>query len=141
MVYSCPKCNRKLTENEITGGVCRGCHKLFDRAVAENGKGNNPPAWLPYSQSEENKVENDSKGNSNKLAQAHGRVSPRNGVTIYCPNCGYRGTAYPYSIWKDFGWFLIILLLIPVIGWIVFIIKIFQPSLMCPSCGYKYVAR
>ncbi len=38
--YSCPKCGKELTEENITAGLCPYCHKVFDLTLPTSPKVN-----------------------------------------------------------------------------------------------------
>jgi len=60
---------------------------------------------------------------------------------IRCPNCGYMGEAYPRSFWRMVLGGARIATHITIVGWIIFIYWLLQPSIVCPGCGYQYVVR
>ena len=67
---------------------------------------------------------------------------PRKPIVIYCPNCGYRGEAQVKEL--TFLQVLIlsmIMIIIPVIGWIGFFCFVLLPSITCRACNYPHVVR
>jgi len=132
MTYSCPNCKKELTEKEITGGICSGCHKTFD---VQKEKQPSEPQRNPLPKSPEPPKQGDEGKPVDLLTRIHAAMGS-----------GFSGAN---------GWMLLVGLIfcLTPVGWLLIatscvwaIIRIIESastagrilSVNCPYCKYSF---